>query len=214
MDSTSIAIIIVLILSIVIHEVSHGYAANWLGDPTARLAGRLTLNPIKHIDPVGSVLVPALLLLSSAGILFGWAKPVPYNPYNLRNQKWGDTIVAAAGPGINILIAVIFAVIIRAAVPLGLSGSFIELSSYIVYINILLALFNLIPIPPLDGSKVLLGFLPFNAAMKYRGIMAGIERMGLLFTFLFIFLFITLFSGPFFTFVYFIFEALTGLGGL
>src|SRR6185437_7605397 len=90
--------IAILIVSIVIHEVAHGYAANALGDPTARLSGRLTLNPIKHIDLVGSILVPAFLVLTGAGILFGWAKPVPYNPFNLKNQRWGEAIVAAAGP--------------------------------------------------------------------------------------------------------------------
>ena len=97
--------LIVLILSIILHEIAHGYAAASLGDPTARLAGRLTLNPLKHLDPVGSVLIPLLLIISGGGILFGWAKPVPYNPYNLKNQRWGEAIVAAAGSLTNIAIA-------------------------------------------------------------------------------------------------------------
>lgn len=211
MDITDIAIIIALILSIILHEVAHGYAANWLGDPTARLAGRLNLNPVNHIDPVGSILVPGLLFFANAGILFGWAKPVPYNPYNLRNGRWGEAIVAAAGAAMNILLAVVFAIIIRFADVLGLSSSFVELSGYIVYINIILAFFNMIPFPPLDGSKVLMALLPFNLSMKYRAFVTRMESMGLIVTFVFLFLFIYIFSGPFFTFTSFIFEALTGV---
>src|SRR3989338_8546888 len=105
--------IAVLIMSVVIHEVSHGYAALYWGDQTARLAGRLTLNPLKHLDPVGSVLIPLLLIFSGGGILFGWAKPVPYNSYNLKNQRWGEAIVAAAGSLTNIAIAILFALIAR-----------------------------------------------------------------------------------------------------
>ncbi len=107
-DST-ILTIVVLIFSVILHEVAHGYAANALGDPTARLAGRLTLNPIPHIDIVGSVLIPAFLVFTHAGILFGWAKPVPYNPFNLKHRRWGETLVAFAGPGTNLFIAVVFA---------------------------------------------------------------------------------------------------------
>ena len=211
MELTAIVIIIALILSIVLHEVAHGYAANWLGDPTARLSGRLNLNPLVHIDPLGSVIIPALLFLSNAGILFGWAKPVPYNPYNLRNQRWGEAIVAAAGPLTNILLALIFATLIRMAIPLGLSSSFIELASYIVFINILLAFFNLIPIPPLDGSKILESVLPYNLQMKYRVFGETFARFGLIGTFIFIFIFITLLWKPFFAFVSSIFFLLTGI---
>src|SRR3989338_8951510 len=99
-----IFIIIILIFSVVIHEVSHGYAANALGDSTARFAGRLTLNPLKHLDLTGSVIIPAILILTQAGFIFGWAKPVPYNPYNLRNQRWGEAIVGGAGPAVYFLI--------------------------------------------------------------------------------------------------------------
>lgn len=211
MGITEIAIIVALILSIVLHEVAHGYAANWLGDPTARLAGRLSPNPLLHIDPLGSVIVPALLFLSNAGFLFGWAKPVPYNPYNLTNQRWGEAIVAAAGPLTNLLLALIFAILIRFAAPLGLPNSFFELSYYIVYINILLACFNAIPIPPLDGSKVLESVLPYQLRMKYRNFGAIMERIGLIGTFLFIIVFINIFWGPFSVVVGAIFELLTGM---
>ncbi len=149
--------IVILILSVIIHEVSHGYMADRLGDPTARLQGRLTLNPIKHIDPVGSIIVP--LITSLAGFTFGWAKPVPYNPYNLKNKRQGEFLIAVAGPLSNLVIAGIFGMIIRFTQQ-GEMTPFIEISSYIVIINIILAVFNLIPIPPLDGSKLLFAFLP------------------------------------------------------
>ena len=197
----SIIIIIALILSIVIHEVAHGYMANWLGDPTARLQGRLSANPLVHIDPLGSVIIPALLFFSNAGILFGWAKPVPYNPYNLRNQKWGEAMVAAAGPAVNVLLAIIFSVIIRSAEILSLSDSFIQLAWYIVYINILLAMFNMLPIPPLDGSKILMSILPFSLQLQYRRFVMFTERYGMFAMFAFIFLFLLFFSGPFFGFI-------------
>ncbi len=205
-----IAIIVVLILSIVIHEMAHGHAANWLGDPTARLQGRLSPNPLVHIDPLGSVIIPALLFFSGAGILFGWAKPVPYNPYNLRNQKWGEAIVAAAGPAVNILIALIFAGIIRAAEVLSLSDSFLELAWYVVFMNVLLALFNMIPFPPLDGSKILMALLPFGPQMQYRKFVYAAEQYGMIAMFAFLFLFITFLSDPFFEVIYRFVNILTG----
>ncbi len=149
--------IAILILSVIIHEISHGYMADRLGDPTARLQGRLTLNPIKHIDPIGSIIVP--LITSLAGFTFGWAKPVPYNPYNLKNRRSGEFLIAAAGPLSNLGIALIFGLIIR-LVATGVMTPFIQIASYIVVINIVLAVFNLIPIPPLDGSKLLFSLLP------------------------------------------------------
>ena len=154
---------IILIVSVVIHEVSHGYAAYMQGDFTAYYQGRLTLNPLKHIDIVGSILVP--IITSLAGFPFGWAKPVPFNPYNLRNQRWGELLVALAGPASNIIIAIIFGLILR--VGTSLPDSFATLAALVVLINIGLAIFNLIPIPPLDGSKILWGFLPFRF-MRYR----------------------------------------------
>lgn len=202
---------IALILSIVLHEVAHGYAANWLGDPTARLAGRLTVNPIPHIDPIGSVVIPGLLFFSNAGFLFGWAKPVPYNPYNLRNQKWGEAMVAAAGPLTNLLLAVVFAMFIRFAHAIGLSSSFMHMAGYIVYINILLALFNSIPFPPLDGSKIIEPFLPFGLQQKYHALVAYVERMGFLMLFLCIFIFMQILWMPLSIVVKSIFVLLTGM---
>lgn len=167
MDPFQIAMIVALIFSVVIHEMAHGYAANWLGDPTARLQGRLSANPLVHIDPLMSVILPGLLVLTGSPILFGAAKPVPYNPYNFTNQKWGEAIVAAAGPAANVFIALVFAVLIRLSDMLQLSDTFIQLAISIIFLNIFLAFFNLVPIPPLDGSKILPKFLPFGLAMKY-----------------------------------------------
>jgi len=151
--------IVILIFSIIIHEISHGFMADRLGDPTARLQGRLTLNPLKHIDPFGSIIVP--LLTSLSGFTFGWAKPVEYNPYNLKNKRQGEFLIALAGPASNLLIAVIFGMIIRfAAAGATAMTPFLEICSYIVIINIVLAIFNLIPLPPLDGSKLLFAWLP------------------------------------------------------
>lgn len=151
--------IAVLVISVVIHEVSHGYAAGLLGDPTAKLAGRLTLNPIKHLDPIGSVFLPAVLAIIG-GPVFGWAKPVPFNPYNLRAGKWGPAIVAGAGPLSNIILALIFGLSIR----FGLVQTYLPeanlLFQIIVFVNIILAVFNMIPVPPLDGSKILFAILP------------------------------------------------------
>ena len=178
--------LIILLFSAIIHEVSHGQMAYFLGDPTAKYAGRLTLNPIKHLDPVGSVFLPLMLILFRSPILFGYAKPVPFNPYNLRNQKWGPAQIAIAGPVSNFLIAIIFGVLsrllplsheIKAGILFSFFGgektadllSFFQgsifaplffLFSVIVFLNVLLAIFNLVPIPPLDGSKVLYSFLP------------------------------------------------------
>lgn len=172
--------IAVLVMSVVIHEVSHGYAAEILGDRTARLQGRLTLNPLKHLDPVGSVIIP--LLTSLAGFTFGWAKPVPYNPYNLRNQKWGELAVAATGPASNIFLALFFGLLIRFAGS-TLSVSFVNIAAIIVVINLVLAIFNLLPVPPLDGSKILWAFLPY----RFRQIRESIERFSFLFVIIVVF---------------------------
>ena len=203
--------IIALIFSIILHEMAHGYAANALGDPTARLQGRLSGNPLVHIDPLGSVIIPALLFFSNAGILFGWAKPVPYNPYNLTNQKWGEALVALAGPATNVLLALIFSVIVRSADALQLSASFVEMSWYVVYINILLAVFNMLPIPPLDGSKILVAVLPFGLQQKYKQFTVTIERYGFFAMFAFIFIFLQIFSTPFFSFVSMLVQFATGI---
>ena len=206
----------VLILSVVIHEVSHGYIAEMLGDPTARLAGRLTLNPLKHIDPLGSVIIPGLLALSGAKILIGWAKPVPYNPYNLQ-PRFGvparalEALVAGSGPGVNILIAAIFGVLIRLQDALPLGDSFVPLASIVVYINILLALFNLIPIPPLDGSKVIAALLPGRFALSYARFTESYERYGLIAAFGFLFLFMFFLWPVFGALIAAVFSFMTGL---
>ncbi len=205
-----IAVLVVLILSIVLHEMAHGHAANWLGDPTARLQGRLSPNPLVHIDPLGSVILPALLFFSNAGIIFGWAKPVPYNPYNLRNQKWGEAIVAAAGPATNLLLATIFAVIIRSGEVLGLSDQFLELAWYVVFMNVLLALFNMIPFPPLDGSKILMAILPFGLQMQYRNFVRTAEQYSVIALVVFLFIFYQFLSAPFAELIYRVVNALTG----
>lgn len=170
-------LIAILVISVIIHEVAHGVAANLLGDPTARMAGRLTLNPIPHIDPIGSIFVPLILSLLPGGIIIGWAKPVPYNPYNLRAKRWGPALVAGAGPVVNIILALLTTLALRGSFALGLSLSAATLSflSSIVLINLILAFFNLIPIPPLDGSRILTALLPY----RYRYIMDGLERYGL-----------------------------------
>lgn len=176
MEPIQIAMILVLIISVVIHEMAHGYAADWLGDPTARLSGRLSPNPIVHLDPLMSVILPGLLLFSGSPILFGAAKPVPYNPYNFTNQKWGEAIVAAAGPASNIVIAIIFAVLVRMADVLSLSATFVQLATMVIVLNIFLALFNLLPVPPLDGSKILPRFLPFGFRMQYDKFRMTLEQ--------------------------------------
>ncbi len=144
-------------MSVVVHELSHGLAADKLGDPTPRLQGRLTLNPLAHLDPVGSVLVP--LMTSFFGFTFGWAKPVEYNPYNIKNKRTGELLIALAGPASNLVLATIFGLFIRFTMAGEMTPS-IQIMTYIVTINIVLAIFNLIPLPPLDGSKILFSILP------------------------------------------------------
>ena len=175
----------ILLMSVVIHEVSHGLMANHLGDPTAKYAGRLTLNPIKHLDLWGSFIIPISLLIVGSSILFGYAKPVPYNPYNLKNKKWGPAMVATAGPGSNLIIALIFGLSLR-FMDFGNSvymQNLAQIFAYIVLLNLLLAVFNLVPIPPLDGSKILFAALPH----KYQQLSFQMERYGLILVLFFIF---------------------------
>lgn len=220
--------LLTLIYSVIIHEVSHGVVALWLGDMTAKYAGRLNLNPAKHIDPFGSVILP-LLLIVTTGFAFGWAKPVPYNPYNLRNQKWGSTMVALAGPASNFLLAFIAALLAK-LLPLtmlaktdilerfigvvggrgsfldrfelfadALSGSlpsiFFGLLLLVIFWNVVLGCFNLLPVPPLDGSKLLYALFQVKEQT-----MLLLEQYGL-----FILIFIIFFaSGPISIFINFV----------
>ena len=171
-----------LVFSAIIHEYMHGWMADRLGDPTAKNAGRLTLNPLPHIDLFGSILLPFLLIASGAGFVFGWAKPVPYNPYNLRDAKYGAAKVAAAGPLGNLITALFFGLILR-FFPIA-SPELIMLLQIIVFINLLLMVFNLVPIPPLDGSKVIAPFLPRAWQLRF----ASMERYGMIIVILFIML--------------------------
>lgn len=148
---------LIIIPSSIIHEYAHGWVADQLGDPTARYAGRLTLDPRKHIDPIGTLLMPiGLFILTGGRFMFAYAKPVPFNPYNLKSQKWGPAMVGIAGPLANLLLAVVFAIVFRfvSAFPIA------EFIAIIVYANILLMVFNLVPLPPLDGSKILFAVMP------------------------------------------------------
>lgn len=189
----TIFFIIALIFSAIIHEYAHGWVALKLGDHTAEDAGRLTLNPLPHLDPVGSILLPMLLLLSKTGFFIAWAKPVPYNPNNLRDQKYGDLKVALGGPGSNLLMALFFGILAR-ILPLAQELKFslatgvlvsdsdavlgmmqgqplaamFTLSIILCFVNLALMLFNLIPLPPLDGSKIILPFLSYRNQMRFH----------------------------------------------
>lgn len=169
---------VIIVLSATFHEYAHGFIAYKLGDNTAKDAGRLTLNPLAHLDLMGTVVIP-LFLLFYGGIFIGWAKPVPYNPYNLRDQKYGSLKVGVAGPAANFLIALILGMVAR-FVPLSLP--FLMALSIIVYINIFLGLFNLIPFPPLDGSKVFMDLFP-----KTRHFVERLGFFGIFFALLFAF---------------------------
>ncbi len=192
-------------MSVVIHEVAHGFAAEYFGDKTARFAGRLTLNPLKHLDLFGSILLPLFLVLSQSHFLFGWAKPVPYNPDNLSNKKWGTIAVASAGVISNFAIAIIFGVIIRLtlASSLQIPEGFYFITSIIVVVNLGLGIFNLVPIPPLDGSKILFSFLPARAA----SFILAYEQYSLIL----LLVFIVFFAGYLAPILGFLFHLLTGL---
>lgn len=184
-----------VIMSAIIHEFAHGWAAYKLGDDTAKNAGRLTLNPVPHLDPLGSIILPLLLVFSGSPFILGWAKPVPYNPYNLNDPQYGDLKVSIAGPGSNFVLAVFFGLVARLTAPAAtvkqslinsffqgdfsavlaqMSGSLLVsifvMSAIICFINLILMFFNLIPVPPLDGSKVLMTFLPPDWQIRFKQI--------------------------------------------
>ena len=152
--------IVVLLYSVVIHEVSHGLMANALGDPTARNLGRLSLNPLKHLDMFGSVILPLLLFIVRSPFIVGYAKPVPYVPENLRDRKYGPAKVAIAGPASNLVLAFLFGITLRFLPDIFTSPLIPQLLSFIIILNLVLAIFNLFPIPPLDGHWLLMTFLP------------------------------------------------------
>lgn len=210
MDPAFLIAIVIVIFSIILHEVAHGYMADWLGDPTARYSGRLTLNPVPHIDPVGSVLLPGILALSGSSFLVGWAKPVPFNPYNLKNRKWGEALVAFAGPLTNILIAVAFGLLLRffgnAFQPL-----WIQVFVTVSVANLSLAILNLIPIPPLDGSKILKALLPYPLSQTYMALERLTYSLGSIGLFVVLLIFVNFLSAPVGAFVYWLFSLIVGV---
>ncbi|HDQ16917.1 MAG TPA: site-2 protease family protein [Candidatus Vogelbacteria bacterium] len=183
MDLSLIFLLLILLLSVIWHELAHGYMALYLGDPTAKLQGRLTLNPLVHIDPLGSIIVPFLLIMLPGDLIFGWAKPVPFNPYLLRGGRFGPALVALAGPLANLSLVAFFTFLLYLDIlPLAV----ISLVVYAVAINLILAMFNLIPLPPLDGSKILAALIPW----RYQYVIEWLERNWfLVFIFLFLFIF-------------------------
>ncbi len=168
---------ILLIFSIIIHEVSHGFVADKLGDPTARLSGRLTLNPVQHIDIFGSIILPLILIITQSPMLFGWAKPVPFDPFNLKNPRKDSAIISLAGPLANFMLAIIFSILARMGILYSISAS-------IVFLNVVLGIFNLIPIHPLDGFKVVGGLLSEKQSNEWY----QLERYGVIFLLAFLFL--------------------------
>lgn len=173
MDPEFLALsIVILLFSVILHEVMHGVVAKKFGDSTAESAGRLTLNPLPHIDLFGTILLPGLLIFSGSPFLFGWAKPVPVNPLNFSDLRKGELLVSAAGILSNLCLAIAAAILYRVlvALPQTFPSLLGDILSFTVLINLVLAIFNLLPIPPLDGSKILLSQLPANLAREYQKI--------------------------------------------
>lgn len=198
----TIFFIAILIMSVVIHEVSHGFVALRFGDKTALYAGRLTLNPLKHLDMFGSIILPAILVLSHASFLFGWAKPVPYNPNNLTDKKWGTVAVAGAGILANLFIAIFFGLILRFFLRGDIFPQFAYIVSEIVLVNLGLAIFNLVPIPPLDGSKIFFSLLPSS----FYKIISFLEQYSVIL----ILIFVIFFADSLYPILVFLFNLITG----
>lgn len=177
------ASIVILLFSVILHEVMHGVVALLFGDHTAQRSGRLTLNPIPHVDLIGTILLPALLIISGSPVVFGWAKPVPVNPYNFSNFRKGELFVSAAGIAANFALALIAAVLFHLTLPFA-SSTVQTILQFAVDINLILAIFNLIPIPPLDGSKIVMSFLPPHLLQTYQ----SLEKYGLLILILLLFI--------------------------
>lgn len=187
-----ISSLIIFLIAVIIHEYAHALAAYKLGDPTAQQMGRLTLNPIAHIDPFGTIILPVMLILMNSPVLFGWAKPVPINFARLNNPKKDMIWVGLAGPLANICFALATSIILKYLIQTNTAPSFFTIIKYAVMLNIVLAVFNLVPIPPLDGSRVLMGILPRPLALG----LVKLEPYG------FIILFALLYMGLFNTIVW------------
>jgi Zn-dependent protease len=204
---SKIFVYLVIVFAAVFHEYGHGFMAYELGDDTAKRHGRLTLNPLAHLDALGTVFIPLFLLFTS-GTFIGWAKPVPYNPYFLRDKKYGSLKVALAGPLVNLVIALFLGLILRFSIGYSQSSPdmilepMTELLSFVVYVNIFLALFNLLPVPPLDGSKIFIDLFPRQSAKIWR----WFEGTG--FFGIFLALFIAMFFLP--TAAHYVFYFITG----
>jgi len=167
MNELNILLLFTLFFSVIIHEVAHGLTALWQGDDTAEKAGRLTLNPIPHIDLFGTIILPLIFFLSGSSLFLAWAKPVPYNPHNLKNKKWGEAMVALAGPVSNFLLMFVFIGLFYALK--NTANNFVLHFFYLAgFLNLFLGFFNLLPVVPLDGSKILFAFLPKSVSIKVR----------------------------------------------
>lgn len=176
--------ILAFLVAITVHEAAHAWMADRLGDPTPRVTGRLSLNPIKHLDPYGTVLLPLFLLIIGSPLLFGWAKPVMFDPYNLKNPRRDAALISLAGPFINLALATLLAASLKLLSPFSPLYFYYDLIRFGVVVNVTLAIFNLIPVHPLDGGKILVGILPRAEARQVDDLM---QRYGLIVLFILIF---------------------------